>query len=138
MHMLHRLPIVKVACVALLCDNSVILVPRMSGLYKSSLSIPGGKVEHGETLKQAACRELYEELGITLHECDLFPVTIASNVYTNNKYIFTLFSAKQWTGTPTAIEHEKLVYLPIEHIKHSDFAPADYRMICDFIEYLKK
>ncbi len=34
---------------------------RFDGLF----SLPGGKVELHETLREAACREAYEEIGIT-------------------------------------------------------------------------
>jgi ADP-ribose pyrophosphatase len=57
------LPQVAVGAVVIR-DNSVLLIrranPPMAGLW----SIPGGRVKPGETLQQAAERELLEETGI--------------------------------------------------------------------------
>jgi ADP-ribose pyrophosphatase YjhB (NUDIX family) len=41
-----------------------------------SFALPGGTVEFHETIKQAACREAAEELGITINEKDLVTVHI--------------------------------------------------------------
>lgn len=36
------------------------------------LEFPGGKAEHGESLQQAAIREIYEETGVVLADLDWF------------------------------------------------------------------
>ena len=41
-------------------------------LYPNHWTLPGGKVEEGETLEQAICREVEEELGVTLKDYSLF------------------------------------------------------------------
>jgi 8-oxo-dGTP pyrophosphatase MutT (NUDIX family) len=43
------------------CDRVMLVVPS----YKDYLDIPGGYVERGETPRQAAVREVREELGIS-------------------------------------------------------------------------
>ncbi len=46
-------------------DGRVILATRTSPPSADVWSLPGGKVEGGETLEQAALRELNEEVGVT-------------------------------------------------------------------------
>jgi len=53
-------------------SDTVLLVSR--GRDTSSWGLPGGKVEPGETVVAAAVRELREETGLKVNECDLQPV----------------------------------------------------------------
>ena len=45
-------------------DRKVLLVKRGRAPFAGLWSLPGGKVEGGETPRQAACREFKEETGI--------------------------------------------------------------------------
>lgn len=47
-------------------DDKVLLVKRGKAPARNMWAIPGGKVELGETLKEAAQRELLEETGIRI------------------------------------------------------------------------
>jgi ADP-ribose pyrophosphatase len=47
-------------------DNSVLLVKRNKPPGEGLWAIPGGRVELGETLQQAAEREVMEETGLTI------------------------------------------------------------------------
>ena len=52
------------ASVAVLRDGRVLVAARGRGLMAGRYSLPGGLVEPGETLAQAALRELREEVGV--------------------------------------------------------------------------
>ncbi len=56
-----------VLCVstAVVRDGRVLVAARPSAPMAALYSLPGGKVEFGETLEQAALRELAEEVGVT-------------------------------------------------------------------------
>jgi ADP-ribose pyrophosphatase YjhB (NUDIX family) len=63
-------PVVAVG-VLLLDGDRVLLVERGTPPSVGKWTVPGGKVELGETLEEAAARELYEETGLA---CDLGPI----------------------------------------------------------------
>ena len=58
-------PIIKAASACVWRGDEVLLVQRGSALGRGRWSLPGGKVEPGETTLQAAHRELLEETGVT-------------------------------------------------------------------------
>ncbi|MEJ2140762.1 MAG: NUDIX hydrolase [Gammaproteobacteria bacterium] len=58
-------PVVSVGAVVFK-NNAVLLVKRKNPPCQDEWAIPGGKVQTGETLQQAAEREILEETGITI------------------------------------------------------------------------
>lgn len=55
-------------------ENRVLLVKRKEQPGKGYWSLPGGKLELGETMEQALLRELQEELGILIRIQELLGV----------------------------------------------------------------
>jgi len=55
-------------------NEEVLLVKRKKAPYKGQWSIPGGKQQLGETVTQAARRELMEETGVKVNELTLIDV----------------------------------------------------------------
>ena len=60
---MNKFPIVGVGALVVY-ENRVLLVKRTKPPFKELWTIPGGKVRWGESLQQAAERELLEETGI--------------------------------------------------------------------------
>lgn len=59
-------------CVLITNDKGqVVLATRR---FKTTVGLPGGKVEDGETHKDAAIREVFEETGVELDICNIHPI----------------------------------------------------------------
>ena len=63
-------------CVATLQDNRILLVPHYNtDAGPLQWNIPGGRLEFGESLREAALREFTEETGLTAEIIDLLDVS---------------------------------------------------------------
>lgn len=90
---------------------------RHGGLWE----FPGGKLEAGESLAQAACRELKEELGAEVTECGppLFSHREAGSLYQIE------FLPVEITGELRAMEHDEVRWVSVEELKGLRLAPSD-------------
>lgn len=72
----HDRALVQVAVGVLLrADGAFLLTSRPAGkVYAGYWEFPGGKLEAGESVEQALRRELQEEIGITIEDCQPWQV----------------------------------------------------------------
>lgn len=70
---------------------------------------PGGKVEQGETLRQALVRELREELAITA--VDFFPWRQKRHRYPNSDVQLYFFWITTFHGTPMPQENQAMLWV---------------------------
>ncbi len=88
---------------------------------------PGGKVENGESKKQALVRECIEELGITLEVDDVFMEL--RHKYPDITVNLTLFNCTVKCGTVQMLEHNDIRYITPVEIDSFDFCPADTEIL---------
>lgn len=86
----------KVVGAILIKGNKVILTKRSSKCksYPDKFEFPGGKVEKGETLKEALIRELKEELNIDVDIKNI--VDFENNSLELDNLSLTLFIVNDW------------------------------------------
>ena len=97
----------------------------MAGLWE----FPGGKVEAGERPEQTLIRELGEELGITVTEACLAPLTFASHAYPDFHLLMPLYVCRRWKGIVTPREGQKLTWVRPNRLRDYEMPPADVPLI---------
>ena len=84
---------------------------------------PGGKIEIGESKKEALKREIKEELGCTIEVY----YQVDDTTYEYESFIVRLetFMAKIIEGTPEITEHAEIRWVSKENLSALRWAPAD-------------
>jgi 8-oxo-dGTP diphosphatase len=118
------------ACALIDADGRVLIAERPAGRSMAGLwEFPGGKVEAGETPEASLIRELQEELGITVREECLAPLTFASHAYADFHLLMPLYVCRRWEGVVRAQEGQTLAWVRPNRLKDYPMPPADVPLI---------
>lgn len=126
-----------VACALIDADNRVLVGQRPQGKPLAGLwEFPGGKLEAGERPEPALIRELAEELGITVKEECLAPLTFASFAYPEFHLMMPLYICRRWEGTVVSGEGQALKWVRPGKLRELAMPPADEPLIPHLIDLL--
>lgn len=126
-----------VACALIDTDNRVLIAQRPEGKTLAGLwEFPGGKLEPGERPEPALIRELAEELGITVQETCLAPLTFASHGYEDFHLLMPLYICRKWDGTVTPREGQQLAWVRANKLRDYPMPPADIPLIAHLTDLL--
>ena len=87
--------------------HQIILGKKKTGFGVGKYNGFGGKVEPGESVEQAAVREVYEEAGVRILEKDLTFVGELAFIFPNQPEVdhnVRIFLVKTWEGVPQETE----------------------------------
>jgi 8-oxo-dGTP diphosphatase len=125
------------ACALIDADGRVLLAQRPEGKPMAGLwEFPGGKVEDGEQPERSLIRELKEELGISVSEDCLAPLTFASHAYPDFHLLMPLYVCRRWEGTVSAAEGQRLAWVRPNRLRDYDMPPADVPLISHLMALL--
>ena len=126
-----------VACALVDTDRRVLIAQRPEGKPLAGLwEFPGGKVDPGERPEQTLIRELHEEIGITVKEACLAPLTFASYAYEDFHLLMPLYICRRWDGEVIAREGQKLAWVRANKLRGYPMPPADIPLIPPLIDLL--
>jgi 8-oxo-dGTP diphosphatase len=128
-----------VVAVALIdADGRVLIAERPAGKQLAGLwEFPGGKIEPGERPEETLIRELHEELGITVEEPCLAPLTFASHAYESFHLLMPLYVCRRWSGFVQPREGQRLKWVRPRDLRNYPMPPADEPLIPPLIELVE-
>lgn len=118
------LPVDVAVAVLVRRDGRVLLAQRPVGkVYSGYWEFPGGKVEPGESARDALIREIIEELGVEITHADPWITQVFTYPHATVRLHF--FRATSWVGEPHAREHQNLDWQHPGSIAVSPLLPAN-------------
>lgn len=108
----------------ILSDGKILCAQRgATGALGGMWEFPGGKVEPGESPRQALEREIAEELQCEIEVGDV--ITTTRHEYDFAVIILTTFYCCLIAGEPELTEHQAAQWLSPSELAHLDWAAAD-------------
>lgn len=129
----HKPPLLTVAVIIEIFEQEVfkgiVLIKQKNTSWGKAL--PGGKVEYGETVEEAAYREMRDELHLELHDLKQF------HVYSHpNRDTIEVTQLAKAYHPPTAGDGiAKVSVIKIEEIPWSDLASDHAKILMDYLAY---
>ena len=126
-----------VACALIDADKRVLIARRPEGKSMAGLwEFPGGKIEPGERPEATLIRELHEELGISVSEPCLAPLTFVSHAYETFHLLMPLYICRRWDGLVVPREGQNLAWVRANKLREYPMPPADIPLIPHLIDLL--
>lgn len=118
--------IIRVAVGVVRRANDVLIARRPDHVPQGGFwEFPGGKVEPGEQLNQALCRELHEELGIEVDPTGLFPFLCVTHDYGDKCVRLEVVEVTRFDGIPVGREGQRVRWASIPGLRPEDFPVAN-------------
>lgn len=116
-------------------QGRVLLARRSQGRdLAGAWEFPGGKLEAGETPPQALCRELHEELGITVRPSDCQPLIRVPHAYPHKRIVLDVYRVAAWQGTAHGKEGQALAWTPMYKLADYAMPAADLPVIAALLQ----
>ena len=123
---------IKVVAAIIQKENKILATKRGYGEFINMWEFPGGKIESGETKKQALVREIKEELNIEIN-VDKFALDIEYQ-YPNFYLFMSCFMCSIKEGSIELLEHNDGKWITKEELNTLNWLPADIGAV----NYLKE
>jgi mutator protein MutT len=122
-------PAIHVAA-AVLVDRHrrVLIAQRPAGKHHAGgWEFPGGKIERGESPRQALARELEEELGITIEHPR--PLSRVRHAYPHGAVLLDVWVVRRYRGEPRGRDGQALRWCSQRELENAQLLPADQPIV---------
>jgi len=120
--------VISVAAAIIRRGQQLLLTRRKADVHLPNLwEFPGGKVEPGESLRDALEREMLEELGIRVEVLDAYYKT--THHYTSRSVDLHFFNCTILEGEPRAIEVAEFRWVNCWDLHSFEFPEADRELV---------
>ena len=113
-------------------DGRFLLQKRPTGKQHGGLwEFPGGKVEPGESPRNALVREVNEELTLTVDPSDAEPIVFAESEPDGGApgIVLLLYRICRWTGKPVAEDGAEIGWFTLAEANRLPMPPLDSRLL---------
>jgi len=112
-----------------------VLIGKRLGSHSPYYSIPGGKLELGESFESAAIREVLEETGLKISKPRVVSVTNNLRTFASEDlhYISIILHTDVYEGEPIAMEPSKCAHwewIYPDQIPHPQFDASEFALDC--------
>jgi 8-oxo-dGTP diphosphatase len=121
---------------ALIRKKGEVLLGRRpeEGSLAGQWEFPGGKIELGESPREALKRELSEELGI---EAEIGELRIANtHSYSDRGVLLLFYDVEFWKGEPKSKHHSELKWVVPTMLRKLDIPDANKKILDDLLAVL--
>lgn len=117
--------------VALVCrGDDVLIARRPAGRHQGGLlEFPGGKVEAGETVRDALVRELAEEVAISADPVRMRPLIQIRHDYGDKQVLLDVWKVPAFKGVPQGLEGQPVRWMARGDLQDEDFPAANRPII---------
>ena len=102
---------------------------------EGSWTMPGGKLEFKEGLKEAGCRETMEESSLTIKPEDLELISLSNDVVPDKHFVTIGFLCTVFSGEPKVMEPDEIVewkWFDLNDLPSPVFMPSE-RIIKNYL-----
>lgn len=121
--------------IAVIRDGKVLLGRRHEDPAKAdselhgegTWTMPGGKLEFGETFEAGAARELAEETGLAANESDLELISLANDRVSDAHFVTVGLACRSISGEPRVMEPDEITewgWFPLDALPSPIFPPS--------------
>jgi 8-oxo-dGTP diphosphatase len=105
-------------------DQQVLIAKRPDHVHQGGKwEFPGGKREAGESRWQALCREIYEELGITVETAQ--PLLQVIHHYPDKSVLLDVWEVASFSGQPVGREGQRIAWVSLQQLDDYEFPAAN-------------
>lgn len=129
---------ILVVAAALIGEDGRVLMQRRrrSAEHGGLWEFPGGKVEPDETPDKSLCREIAEELGLTIRPEALQRLTFSA--LPQLPYVILLYTCREWVGEATCLDGEEIAWFEPAAILGLEMPPLDVPLADVLHDHLKR